>query len=93
MIIAIIVCYIFGDWKHWQKYYPTIQFFIIGDLIYGVLFRNTMLWMYVTDILNHTLVNLLMMFILYPSITMVFILCLPYFIFITRNHLLHGYLH
>jgi len=21
-----------GDWKNWREYYPTILFFIIGDL-------------------------------------------------------------
>jgi hypothetical protein len=76
MVIALLICYKWGDWRHWNNYYPTIQFFIIGDLIYCILFRNSILWMYVTDILNHTLVNMLMMFIVYPSIVLVFI---PYY--------------
>lgn len=73
---AILVCYKWGDWKHWQKYYATILFFMMGDFIYLVLFHKTILWMYNTDILNHTLVNLLIMFTVYPSTILLF---LPYY--------------
>lgn len=76
IIAALLVCYKWGDWRHWQKYYSTILFFMMGDFIYLVLFRKTMLWSYNTDILNHTLVNLLMIFTVYPSTILVFI---PYY--------------
>lgn len=76
IIIAILVCYRWGDWRNWQTYYPTILFFMMGDFIYLVLFRKTMLWMYNTDILNHTLVNLLVIFTVYPATILTFI---PYF--------------
>jgi hypothetical protein len=48
----------------------------MGDLIYCVLFNNNLLWKYITDALNHTLINMLMMATVYPSIILVFI---PYF--------------
>lgn len=76
VIIAILVCYRRGDWKHWQKYYPTILFFMMGDFIYLVLFHKTLLWMYNTDVLNHTLVNLMIIFTVYPATILLFI---PYF--------------
>jgi len=74
--ISVFFCYKWGDWRHWRKYYPTMQYFIMGDLIYCILFHNSLLWMYVTDVLNHTLVNLMMMFTVYPSIVLLF---LPYY--------------
>lgn len=73
IIITILVCYKWGDWRHWEKYYSTILFFMMGDFIYLVLFRKTMLWSYNTDILNHTLVNLLVIFTVYPSTILLFI--------------------
>ncbi len=73
MIISLLICYTWGDWKHWNKYYSTIQFFIIGDLIYNVLFHNTTLWKYVCPSLNHTLINILIMITVFPSTILVFI--------------------
>ena len=80
-IIAILACYKWGDWKHWQKYYSTILFFMMGDFIYLVLFHKTMLWTYNTDILNHTLVNLLILFTVYPCTILLFIPYCPKLIF------------
>jgi uncharacterized membrane protein len=73
VIIAIFICYKWGDWRHWEKYYSTIQFFMMGDFIYLVLFRKTMLWSYNTNILNHTLVNLIVLFTVYPCTILLFI--------------------
>lgn len=81
IIIAILACYKWGDWRHWEKYYSTILFFMMGDFIYLVLFRKTMLWKYNTDILNHTLVNLLVLFTVYPSTIMLFIPHFPKLLF------------
>lgn len=72
-VTALLVCYKYGDWKHWNKYYSTILFFIAGDLLYSQVFHNNLLWMYVTDILNHTLINMLMMVTVYPATVMLFI--------------------
>lgn len=60
----------------------------MGDLIYGILFNNNILWMYVTDILNHTLINMLMMVTVYPSIVLVFIPCLPKTIYARLGYVL-----
>lgn len=73
IIMSLLICYKWGDWRHWNKYYSTIQFFIIGDLMYNVLFNNTMLWRYVCPSLNHTLINLFIMITVYPSTILVFI--------------------
>jgi hypothetical protein len=81
VIFAILVCYKWGDWKHWDKYYSTILFFMMGDFIYLVLFRKTMLWTYNTDILNHTLINVLIIFTVYPCTIIIFIPYYPKLIF------------
>jgi hypothetical protein len=76
VIITLLICYKWGDWRHWKNYYSTILYFMLGDFIYLVLFNKTMLWTYNTDILNHTLINLLIIFTVYPSTILVF---LPYY--------------
>lgn len=43
-IFFVLAAIKWGDWKHWKKYYPTIQFFIIGDLFYNLIFRDYPLW-------------------------------------------------
>ncbi|MCM3166091.1 hypothetical protein [Peribacillus frigoritolerans] len=35
-----------GNWRRWKDYYPTILFFIIGDLLYSCLLYNHQLWAY-----------------------------------------------
>lgn len=35
-----------GNWRRWRDYYPTILFFIIGDLLYSCLLYNHQLWAY-----------------------------------------------
>jgi hypothetical protein len=76
IVIALLICYKWGDWRHWNKYYPTIQFFIMGDYIYNILFRNNMLWVYVAPALNHTIINMIIGIFVYSSTVMVFI---PYY--------------
>lgn len=44
--ILIFVCYKFSDWKNWKLYYPTILYFIIGDLTFHVLSDPKWLWAY-----------------------------------------------
>lgn len=36
-ILYILVCLKWGDWRNWRKYYPTILYVIIWDLIFNLL--------------------------------------------------------
>jgi hypothetical protein len=76
IITALFIGYRFGDWRNWNKYYPTILFFILGDFIYNVLFHNKMLWLYACPELNHTLIDMTVAFTVFPATVLVFI---PYF--------------
>ncbi|MBO0999634.1 hypothetical protein IOC57_18040 [Bacillus sp. SD075] len=68
-----------GDWKRWRDYYPTILFFIIGDLLYSCLLYNHQLWAYQeiffgTHILrNDLIISLIIMFVAYPSTIMIYL--------------------
>lgn len=74
-ILSFIVASKYGDWKNWEKYYSTILYLIIGDLIYNVIFVNVKpLWMHKSYLMGHTLTNLLLwMPIIYTSIVLLYI--------------------
>ncbi|WP_304511125.1 CBO0543 family protein [Aneurinibacillus tyrosinisolvens] len=66
----------FGDWKNWRRYYPTILFFITGDLTYNFVtsFLNYPLWRYHGAIPpNHLLINLLIDFVAYPATILIYL--------------------
>ncbi len=65
---------ILGDWKNWRKYYPTILFFIAGDLIHNVVTSDYHLWRYQGELPpNHVLINLMIMFVVYPATTFIYL--------------------
>ena len=70
----------FGNWKDFNRYYPTILFFIIGDLLSQFLLFDYSMWEFhaVTSLdqqfkLNHTLISLLKMLIQYTVTISIFI--------------------
>lgn len=83
-LILVVVVYIvfakkFVDWKRWKEFYPTIQFYIICNLLYNFLFYQHTLWKYhavTVQWLNHTLIEITFTFFIVP---VVFMLYLQYF--------------
>jgi hypothetical protein len=84
MHIAILTLFIlaalkWGDWKNWQKYYPTFLFFMVGDLLYQFLLTNKPMWMFHTSTLdkdllpNHTIIVLAKMVIRYAATIAIFL--------------------
>lgn len=71
-----------ADWKNWKLYYPTILFYMVGDLLYQFLFFNYSMWEYVpiggdVNWASHTHISLLIMFIKYPLTILIFLANLP----------------
>jgi len=66
-----------GDWRNWELYYPTIAFWIIGDSLYGNLTYNKPLWLYYSPTINHTLLDLIWRFIVFPCVSVVFLYRFP----------------
>jgi hypothetical protein len=72
-VISIVMCYKFGDWRNWKKYYSTILFFILSNVVCILLTYNHTLWQYETKILNSTFCDLFICITVYPSVVMLFI--------------------
>lgn len=44
VVFFIIIGLLFGVWKRWNEFYPTLLFWIIGDLLYASLLYNNRMW-------------------------------------------------
>lgn len=63
-----------GDWRHWREYYPTILFFMTGDLLYGLLVNTKPMWLFHDLILpNHTTISLLSMTVGYSATVLIYL--------------------
>lgn len=89
MSIIILILYLlagirFGKWSNFSEYYPTLLYFIIGDLLSQFLLFNHTLWMFhpmgrLDHLfnLNHTFIALAKMAIQYSMTVAIFIGRLP----------------
>lgn len=82
-ILFIIIGLLFGVWNRWKEFYPTLLFWIIGNLLYGALLYHYRLWEYhpvgIDNILlpTHTIIGLKIAFLTYPFVIPVFLGRLP----------------
>ncbi|MFK9090833.1 CBO0543 family protein [Bacillus salipaludis] len=78
--ISILCAWKWGDWKNWRQYLSTIQYFIIGDMLYNLFTQDFPLWNYPSPpnlLPNHLFNNLFIMFIIYPSTLLIFLYRFP----------------
>lgn len=75
----VLLAWRFGDWRNWTKYQSTILFIIMGDLLHHFLMYQQPLWLYdpAPPLPNHTLVNLLVMFVIYPCGMLIYLYRYP----------------
>jgi hypothetical protein len=76
-VIFIIITLKWGDWRNWRKYYPTIMFFITGDLAYNFLFRKKLLWQHIGIYLTPSMADILWKVVLYPCVVLIFLYHYP----------------
>lgn len=77
--VFLILAYFFVDWKRWKDFYPTIQFYIICNLLYNFIFFNHTLWAYKPNSpwLNHTFIDLTFSLIIVPIVLMIYLRNFP----------------
>lgn len=79
-LVTILSAWKWGDWKNWLQYLPTIQYFIIGDMLYNLFTWNYSLWSYPHPpnlLPNHITNNLYIMLTIYPSTMLIFLYRFP----------------
>jgi len=75
--IWMIAAYKLGDWKNWRKYYPSMLFMGMGDLIYNLVFFNKKLWTFNPGILNPIFNELLVIFTIFSCTVLIFLTHFP----------------
>ncbi|MYL33698.1 hypothetical protein GLW08_18995 [Pontibacillus yanchengensis] len=80
VVVWLIYAILFLDRKKAYQAYPTVQYFIIFNLVYNFLYYNHPLWEYqgiTTPILNHTFIELTFTFIILPIAILVYLQYFP----------------
>ncbi|WP_328590391.1 CBO0543 family protein [Niallia taxi] len=78
--IYILFAKIFVDWNRWREFYPTIQFYIICNLLYNFVFYQHTLWRYkavTLPWLNHTLIEITFSFFIIPVVLIIYLQYYP----------------
>jgi len=82
MVIAVYAIFAkkFVNWTRWKEFYPTVQYFIICNLLYNFIFFNHTLWAYkavTVKWLNHTLIEISFSFFIIPVVIMIYLQHFP----------------
>jgi hypothetical protein len=77
-LLFLVAAIKWGDWRNWKVYYPTILFFICGDLLKNSLLHDHRMWTYHELIFEniffgHLIINLLVLAIIYPSTILIYL--------------------
>ncbi len=79
VIFFIVIGLIFGVWNRFKEFYPTLLFWIIGNLIYDILLYHHRVWEFIPvgidDIFlpNHLIISLAISFAIYPFVIVVYL--------------------
>ncbi|MFC4322654.1 CBO0543 family protein [Litchfieldia salsa] len=72
--LYLLAGFIWGDWRNWRTYYPTILFYILGDLLYNFLLYNKPMWLFHDAIIpDHTLITILAMTVSYSATVLIYL--------------------
>lgn len=80
IVIFIFIAILFVNKKHWKEYYPTIQFYMICNLLYNLIFYQHTLWSYNPKSfswLNYTITEILFTFIIIPLMIIIYLRFFP----------------
>jgi hypothetical protein len=79
VIFFIIIGIIFGVWKQWKQLYPTLLFWIIGNLLYESLLYNHRVWEFHPVGIDHyflpthPIISTAIAFLVYPFVIVVYL--------------------
>ncbi|WP_442598506.1 CBO0543 family protein [Neobacillus sp. D3-1R] len=80
MVVYILFAKVFIDWKRWKEFYPTVQYYIICNLLYNFIFYQHTLWRYkavTVSWLNHTIIEIAFSLFILPVVIMMYLQYFP----------------
>ena len=72
-IVFLGLCYKWSDWKNWKLYYPTMLFYIIGNLTEDIITCKKPLWLYYGSTSIDRLADYLFGFLIFPCVVILFL--------------------
>lgn len=72
-LLGVAVAWRWGDWKNWGKYYSTILYYIVNDLVVSLIFYNFPLWQLESPLLKTTFSDLVITLVLFPAVILTYI--------------------
>ena len=76
-IISVFICWKWGNWRNWRAYYPTIIFFIMGNLAYIVLTAHKPLWKAGGILAQYPVLDISTIVVLYSCTVILYLTFLP----------------
>jgi hypothetical protein len=72
-IVCIGLCYKWGDWRNWKRYYSTMLFYIIGSLTENIITCEKPLWLFHGSYPIDRLADYFFGFLIFPCIIILFL--------------------
>ena len=72
-IVSLLAAWKFGDWKHWELYYPTLLFTVLVNFVYNLISYNFPLWEYESPLLKTTGSDLLLNLTAFPALILLYL--------------------
>ena len=72
-LFFLVAAWRWGDWRNWQKYYPTILFIMFVNYANGYITYNQPLWQFESPLLKTTLSDIFVSLLAYPSTVLLFL--------------------
>ena len=76
-LICIISCYKLGDWRNWRLYYPTILFFMFGEIFFDVMVYKFHLWSYYAPGISDKMIDMFWIFTVFPPTVLIYLYRMP----------------
>lgn len=76
-VVWVSCAFKWGDWKNWRRYYPTMLFFGMSDLIYKLVFREKVLWKFQASLIADSMNELFVIFTIFFSTALLFLSNFP----------------
>ena len=70
--------YLWSDWRNWRAYHSTILFVVMGDFLYNFLTYNYSLWELHSELGGHTINDLLITLVSFPSVVLLVLTHFPF---------------
>lgn len=78
LLLVILSAWRWAEWKHWRKYLPSMQFIVIGALLYEYITKDQRMWIFQPDIPNNqTFTTLMHKFLTMPLTVLIYLSRFP----------------